>query len=110
MSCPLDQDRSIADPLASGIIFYYPFAPLLMLAVSAVDLIRRKTITVRRVIFSAAFTTTFHFITFIMWAQCAYLGGGSICWTGGWTYNYQRGDPEMFRHVLPWLALGSALV
>lgn len=91
-------------------IFYYPFIPLILLLVSIVDLLRRKTISARRATFSAAFTTTLSATEFVMWGQCAYMGWGDICWTGSWTYNYQRGSPEMFRHVLPWMALGSGIV
>ena len=83
--------------------------PTLATLVSVIDILSRKSLTARRMTFSAAFSTTLYGTAFFLWGSCTYYGLSDICWTGSWTYDYQRGDPSMLRYILPWCALGSAI-
>lgn len=93
-------------------IFIWTPLPFLTTLLTHHDLIRIRTWTPRRQAMTSALEGLWSVTAFFLWGACSFMGFGieGVCWTGGWSYYLSRGDPMVLRHLMPFFAVGTAVV
>lgn len=93
-------------------VFVWTILPFITTLLALHDLLRIKTWTPRRQAITSGVAGLWFVFAFFLWGACSFVGVGltGVCWAGGWDWYFQRRDPMVVRYMMPFFAVGTAVV